>query len=175
MVRKLQELGVRLELADVARLAPHGSVGRPHMAQALVRAGACRTMNEAFDRFLKRGRLAYVARRPLPPEEAVTAIHAAGGLCILAHPRLLRDDSRVRRLLDLGLDGLEAYHTDHSPAATERYRRLAEERGLLVTGGSDSHGPTASKPVEIGSVAVPDAAWLALQARFACRASGNVV
>ena len=173
MVEKLQALGVNLQLHDVLALVAEGSVGRPHVAQALVRAGVCASMSEAFARFLKRGRAAYVPRYKLTPEEAVDLIRAAGGLCVLAHPGLIYDNGTVHELLELPLDGIEAYHAEHSAAMAKRYVRLARERGLLVTGGSDSHGPDATRPVEIGSVPVPDSVWPELQAAAEARAASG--
>jgi predicted metal-dependent phosphoesterase TrpH len=181
MVARLRRLGVQLELADVLQIAAEGSIGRPQVARALVRLGTCRSMEEAFARFLKRGRPAYVPQERLRAEEAVDLVRDAGGISILAHPGLLSHGIAVGEVLRLGFDGLEAYHTAHSAAATERYLDLARRRGLLVTGGSDSHGPEATKPVAIGSVAVPDAVWAELKERAAashrvpCRGSADVV
>ncbi len=165
MVQRLGALGVPLELEAVLGLAPQGSVGRPHVAQALVAAGACRTLAEAFTRYLKRGRPAYVPRYKLSPAEAIAAIRESGGLAALAHPGLIHDDRVVKSIIALGVSGLEIYHCDHTPAMVERYRRLAARVGLAMTGGSDSHGPGAVRPVAIGAVPVPDEFLERLRAR----------
>lgn len=160
MVRKLQNMGVRITLDDVAAGAPDGhkpdSIGRPHIAAALVAMGACRSAQEAFSMYLKRDRPAYVPRYKMAVLEAIETIRAAGGIPVLGHPGLMGNEGVVRHIIGLGVEGLEAYHIDHSGADTRRFVALAEATGLLITGGSDSHGPGGPKPVVIGQVDVPD-------------------
>jgi predicted metal-dependent phosphoesterase TrpH len=160
-VTRLNELGVGLELADVEAAAGaepgHDiALGRPHVASALVKRGLVATPNEAFERYLRRGRPAYMERYRLKPERAVQLIREAGGLPVLAHPGLVRNDSLIPQLVLQGLGGLEAYHTAHTAADTQRYLKMAERLGLYVTGGTDSHGPSGSYPVDIGDLDVPD-------------------
>jgi predicted metal-dependent phosphoesterase TrpH len=103
-----------------------------------------------------------VPRATLTPEDAITLIHRAGGIAALAHPGKLGDPIRIlRRLQGAGLDALEAYHSDHTPAVTERLLRWANQFNLAVTGGTDSHGPHGPRRVEIGSIPVPD--WVGEQ------------
>jgi len=153
MLEKLRQVGVNLDMADVARRAS-GVVGRPHMAQAMVAAGVVRTFEEAFTRFLGRGGLAYVPKEKLTPREAIAAVHADGGLAVLAHPYLLSQQPRqiealLTELAGLGLDGVEVFYTEHSEAYTALVGRLADGLGLLKSGGSDFHG--AVKPgVKLG-------------------------
>lgn len=158
MVEKLVELGVSLRYEQVAELAggDEASVGRPHVAAALVRVGAVSSAQEAFQRYLRRGRPAYVSRPRPGATEAIALIHAAGGMAVLAHPGLISAQGTVGAALGLALDGLEAYHVDHTPTQTSRLLRLAREHHLCATGGSDSHGPQGPTPVEIGQVLVPD-------------------
>lgn len=156
MVRRLRELGLEISFDDVLAESGDGSVGRPHVARALERLGYVRDLQEAFDRYLGRGRPACVPRYKLLPEEAVGLIAAAGGMPVFAHPGLSRRDDMVDVLIPAGLLGLEAYHTDHSEKQTRKYINMARRRGLYITGGSDSHGPEGPVPVEIGSVFVPD-------------------
>ncbi len=144
MLEKLRSVGVRLDPEDVRRRAG-GVVGRPHMAQAMLDAGVVRSFEEAFTRFLGAGGLAYVPKAKLTPVEAIRSIHADHGLAVLAHPYLLsRQPERIRAILEdltgLGLDGVEAYYTEHSEQYTELIADLAAELGLLVSGGSDFHG-----------------------------------
>ena len=148
MLEKLRAVGVNLRREDVERHAS-GIVGRPHMAQAMLEAGVVRSFEEAFNRFLGAGGLAYVPKAKLTPVEAIRAIHADGGLAVLAHPYLLSQQPRqigamLAELAALGLDGVEVYYTEHSDKYTELVARLAEENGLLASGGSDFHG--AVKP-----------------------------
>lgn len=148
MLEKLRSVGVRLDLADVARHAS-GVLGRPHMAQAMLEAGVVKTFEEAFTRFLGRGGLAYVPKEKLSPPEAIAAVHADGGLAVLAHPYLLSQQpaqigAMLEELAGLGLDGVEVFYTEHSEAYTALLTRLAARLGLLMSGGSDFHG--AVKP-----------------------------
>jgi predicted metal-dependent phosphoesterase TrpH len=164
-VARLQELAVRITFDDIVaaceNVAPEhcedeAALGRPHVAAALVRNGAVRTPAEAFDRYLRRGRPAYVDRYRAEPEQAIGLIREAGGIAVLAHPGLMHRDAIIPTLVEQGLGGLEAYHVAHSPSLTKRYLEMAHSLGLLVTGGTDSHGPKGTTPVEIGAVAVPD-------------------
>ncbi len=148
MLEKLKTVGVHLRREDVERHAT-GVVGRPHMAQAMLEAGVVKSFEEAFARFLGAGGLAYVPKVKLTPREAIGAIHADGGLAVLAHPYLLSQQRRqiepiLRELTALGLDGVEVYYTEHSDKYTDLVAELAQNLGLLMSGGSDFHG--AVKP-----------------------------
>jgi hypothetical protein len=156
IVGKLRQNGVEITLEDVVEQSDGVSLGRPHVAQALIQKGYVSEMQEAFDRFLGRDKPAFVPRYKLSPYEAVEAIQTAGGCPVLAHPGLGVSDYVIDGLIEAGVEGLEAYHNHHSRSNTRRALRIAEENGLLVTGGTDSHGPEGSYPVEIGEVNVPD-------------------
>ncbi len=156
IVRRLQELGAGIDMARVQEIAGGGSVGRPHIAAALVEAGRVKSVKEAFQRYLGRGKAAYVPRERLSPEKACEMIRAAGGLPVLAHPAKLPHNGALEALLAFDIAGLEAYHCDHSARDSAELVALARERGLLVTGGSDSHGPRSDRPIPIGGVHVPD-------------------
>ncbi|MFO7273273.1 MAG: PHP domain-containing protein [Bacillota bacterium] len=153
-VAKLHRLGY----TDVSleRILARGgeSVGRPHIAAELVELGVVRTIAEAFDRFLAQGRPAYVPRPKLDPAEAIAVVKAAGGVPVLAHPGLIGDDRLVRAAIAAGVMGIEAYHTDHSELQQEFYARWGRDAGLVVTGGTDSHGPGGTRTVVPGSVSV---------------------
>lgn len=170
MLARLLIQGHTVERERVLAIAGHGSVGRPHLARAMVEAGIVPTVNAAFDKFLSIRGSAYVPRTPYPPEEAIALIRRAGGLAGLAHPGKLGDALRIiRRLLPAGLEALEVYHSDHPPTAVARIARYAAQYGLLPTGGTDSHGPHGPRPVPIGSVPVPDEVGERLLARLAER------
>lgn len=161
---KLRALGMEITLGDIAAESDGESLGRPHAAAALVRKGYVSSVQEAFERYLRRGRPAYVPRYKLTPFAAAEAIRNAGGCSVLAHPGLGVGTRLIRDLIADGLQGLEAYHSQHTPSHTRRALGLAAEYGLLVTGGSDSHGPGGSHPVEIGEVEVPDECFEKLRA-----------
>jgi hypothetical protein len=156
IVGHLQRNGIALELAAVEAHAGGGAIGRPHVARALVDLGAVRDVDEAFTRWLRRGRPAFEPNAELSAREAIEMVHAAGGVAVLAHPPLSGGIDApgglvafVERLVPLGLDGLEIWHPSHKPTVARRLRRIAAAHGLLETGGSDFHG--ADRPeVEIG-------------------------
>jgi predicted metal-dependent phosphoesterase TrpH len=154
MASRLQAIGVPLEADAVFKLANCRAPGRPHVARALVQAGLCANLDEAFERFLKKHRPAWVPKLKMSALEGIALIHLAGGIAVLAHPGLNRTDEVIPILVAAGLDGIECYHTKHPPAATAHYLQLAERHRLLVTGGSDCHGMSKGKPL-IGSVLLP--------------------
>ncbi len=154
MVARLNRLQIALEADTVFALANCRSPGRPHVGRALVQAGVCASVDEAFERFLKKHRPAWVPKYKLSTGKAIELIHQAGGVAVLAHPGLNRHDEVIPDLVAEGLDGLECYHSKHTPAASERYVQLARAHGLLVTGGSDCHGLNKGLPL-IGTVKLP--------------------
>lgn len=156
IAQKLNDLGLAVTYEQIAAEAGEGSIGRPHVAATLVKAGHVQTSQEAFARYLVPGRPAYVPRYRLKPSTAIQEVIRAGGLAVLAHPGIDNAHRWLGELIGYGLGGLEAYHTNHGLADTRQFLQLAEQLGLLVTGGTDSHGPEGPVPVEIGSVEVPD-------------------
>lgn len=154
MVARLNELNVPLRAEDVFALANCRSPGRPHVARALVKAGLCGSLDEAFERFLKKHRPAWVPKAKISALVAIELIHQAGGVAVMAHPGLNRSDEVIPDLVDAGLDGIECFHTKHSTATAEHYLEIADKYNLLVTGGSDCHGTSKGKPL-IGTVKLP--------------------
>jgi predicted metal-dependent phosphoesterase TrpH len=140
MVSRLRALGITVEAEEVIARAKDGNVGRPHLARALVEKGVATSTDEAFERLLGAGKPAYVPRPDVTVQDAIRAIHGAGGVASLAHPGLYGRDDAIPALVSAGLDALEVYHVNHPPGLTAHYRRLAERHTLLVTGGSDFHG-----------------------------------
>ncbi len=163
IVQRLNDLGVDVSLEEVNQTAGCAMIGRPHIAAVLEDKGYVGSIREAFEKYIGHGAPAYVRKDNLPTDRAIAAIHAAGGLAVLAHPIQLRcdDDDElehiIARLTAEGLDGLEVLHSDHTPTLAEQYRLLAERHGLLSTGGSDFHGDR--KPIALGSQHVPGR-WL---------------
>lgn len=154
MVARLNHLQIPLRAEAVFALANCQSPGRPHLARALVQAGFCTSLEEAFERFLKKHRPAWVPKLKLSAPDAIQLIHAAGGLAVLAHPGISRSDRLIAPLTEAGLDGLECFHTKHSAAASEHYVNLARHHRLLITGGSDCHGLNKGRPL-IGTMRLP--------------------
>ena len=133
-------------------------------------AGVGADAAEAFERFLGRDKPAWAPKYRLPVEEAIDLIHRAGGLAVLAHPGLSGVDRAIPRLIRQGIDGIECFHSKHSPAQAERYAAAAREAGLLITGGSDCHGGAMGKPT-MGQVRLPFEHFEALRRRLAERAA----
>jgi predicted metal-dependent phosphoesterase TrpH len=154
MVARLNALNVPLEVESVFALANCKSPGRPHVARALVKAGLSKSLDEAFERFLKKNRPAWVPKARMSALEGVELIHRAGGLAVMAHPGLNRTDDVIPVLVDAGLDGIECFHTKHSTTMSAHYLEIADHFHLLVTGGSDCHGFSKGKPL-IGTVKLP--------------------
>jgi len=154
MVAALNRLGIPLQAEAVFALANCKSPGRPHVARALVKEKLIASLDEAFERYLKKGRPAWVPKTKMSALESVELIHQSGGLAVVAHPGLNRTDEIIPALVDAGLDGIECFHTKHSTVMTERYLELAEKHKLLVTGGSDCHGFSKNKPL-IGTIKLP--------------------
>ncbi len=158
MIAKLATLGYPVGYDRVLAIAGDASsVGRPHVAAALVEAGYFPDVAAAFDAVLNRDRPGYVPHYKLTPAATVALIKDAGGLAVLAHPGLVGDDAVVRAMLDLGMDGVEVYHPSHDEEATARYLAMATARGLIVTGGSDYHGIPGRFPEKLGEFVVPAA------------------
>ena len=142
------------------------SIGRPHVADALVAAGHARDRNDAFDRLLGARGCAFVPRRGARAAEIVRVIRAAGGVASLAHPGLTRRDDLIPELARAGLSALEARHADHDAATEARYRALAADHDLVVTGGSDFHSDGDHHAGTLGTVALPPEDFAALQDRL---------
>ena len=154
MVARLNRLNVPLRAEAVFTLANCRSPGRPHVGRALVMGGFCATLDEAFERFLKKNRPAWVPKFKISALDAIALIHQAGGLAVMAHPGLNHTDGIIPNLVSAGLDGLECFHTKHSAATSSHYLRVAQEYHLAITGGSDCHGLSKGKPL-IGTVRIP--------------------
>lgn len=170
MILRLAMSGVELDADAVLKPGiddPATSAGRPWIARALVKGGYCATTGEAFERWLSRGRPAFVPRLAPPPEDVFARIHAAGGVASIAHPGLVGRDEWIPEFAEAGLDALEAYHTKQDGEQTGRYIALADRLGLAVSGGSDYHGDESHGAVSPGSVSLPRAAYDALLRRKA--------
>jgi predicted metal-dependent phosphoesterase TrpH len=154
MVARLNRMNIPLQAEEVFALANCRAPGRPHVARALVKAGLVSDLDEAFERFLKRNRPAWVPKFKMTATDAIELIHQAGGAAVMAHPGLNRSDEVIPTMAEAGLDGLECFHTKHSTLTAEHYLELADRFHLLVTGGSDCHGLSKGKPL-IGTVKLP--------------------
>lgn len=170
IVRRLNDIGVRITLESVMEQADGGAVGRPHVARAMVGQGWAVDHRDAFDRYLGTGRPGYVPKGSLPLAEAIGIIHAAGGLAVLAHPSGTGTRDRIEPMVALGLDGVEVRHPSHGGEDMARLGALVDFFGLVPSGGSDWHG-AAEGVRTLGVMRVP-AQWVELQdARVQMRSS----
>jgi predicted metal-dependent phosphoesterase TrpH len=146
IAHRLNSMGFDVSYEEVAELAGNNVVGRPHFARVMIDKGYVSSVQEAFDRYLKKGAPAYVEKARLSPADSISLIQAAGGVAVLAHPYQLKlesyedVDKLVGELADLGLDGIEAVYSRHSEDQRARYSEIAKRHHLLITGGSDYHG-----------------------------------
>ncbi len=155
LIRQLNSIGVPLSAEQVFALAKCKAPGRPHVAQALVKHGFCSTMDEAFARYLRKSAPGWVPKVNASFEEGIRLIHQAGGLAVMAHPGLNKIDHLIPDMVRAGLDGIECWHSRHPRSTAKRYREMAARLGLLISGGSDCHGPSRGRHPLIGTVRVP--------------------
>ena len=156
MVEKLRGLGKKIEWARVQELATGSTIGRPHIAQALLEKGYISNFREAFERYIGRDGPAYVEREKMTPAEAVKLINETGGLPVFAHPLTFTDFEKMTgELYEAGLTGIEVYYKYSTPGDISRVLALARKYQLIPTGGSDFHGIEPNE-VQIGGVDVPE-------------------
>lgn len=135
--------GIKIKFEDIVKqVAEGGSIGRPHIAKAITNAGGTSNVMEAYAKYIHDNSPVYVPRKTVTPQDAVEIIYDAGGIPVIAHPHDLDiAEDLIKELMQYGLRGIEAYHRKHSPACVEYFSSMAEELGLIVTGGSDFHAP----------------------------------
>ncbi|MEA3414729.1 MAG: PHP domain-containing protein [Thermodesulfobacteriota bacterium] len=156
IVKRLNNLGIDISLGEIADEFGEGQLGRPHIAQIMVKKGFVKSINEAFDKYLGTGKPAYIDKYRFGCKRAIEVILGAGGIPVLAHPVLLhiKDKNRFEHLIanlkEIGLGGIEIYHSEQTPALTAYYAEVASRYGLLMTGGSDFHG-SVKPDIKMGS------------------------
>lgn len=150
IVEKLNQLGKAITYEEVCANCKGDSLGRPHIAFTMMKKGWVSTVVEAFQKYIAYGKPAYVPREGIDPAEAIKAIKNAGGLAVLAHPGLLQKENIIQEMIALGIDGLEAFYPEHSHSQERRFKQLAKENNLIVTGGSDFHGWKSHKSRQLG-------------------------
>ncbi len=151
MVVKLQNLGFNISFEEVINETGSGAVGRPHIARLMLKKRYIKDYQEAFDKYLKFGMPAYVGKYEMHPKDAIAQITKLKGIPVVAHMKYSEmSQAEFEELLNAGLKGIEVYHTMHGPEENKKYMDVANKYGLIVTGGSDSHGPDE----QVGSVKV---------------------
>jgi len=156
IIERLNTLGIDVSLEEVRQFAGDGLLGRPHIARVMVDKGFAQSINDAFDKYLGKGKPAYVDKFRVDTRQAITLIRGAGGIPVLAHPYLLEAENEkvledlVVTMKNMGLMGLEVHYPDHPPAHTAQYIELAKRRHLLMSGGTDFHG-TLKPQIQMGT------------------------
>lgn len=152
IIERLNGLGLNLTLDDVTMIAGDAQIGRPHIAKALIKKGYVKDFDDAFDRFLGKGRPAYVEKEKLTWQESIDLIRRHNGISVLAHPFTLElKDAMLKKLVfsmkAAGLGGIEVHYPEHTREQTKLYKAIAQEAGLVVTGGTDFHTPDRGAPL----------------------------
>jgi len=156
IINRLNELGISISLDEVREEAGDVQLGRPHIAQMMIRKGVVSSINEAFDQFLGTDKPAYVDKYRVKCSKAISAILGAGGIPVLAHPSLLEYESEnqlddlIGQLKQMGIQGVEVYYPQHTADQTRLFAELAQRHDLLMTGGTDFHG-SIHPDIEMGS------------------------
>ena len=151
--------GIKIKFEDITKqVAEGGSIGRPHIAKAITNAGGTNSVIDAYAKYIHDDSPVYVQRKTISPHDAVEIIYDAGGIPVIAHPHDLDiAEKLIKELMQYGLRGIEAYHRKHSPACVEYFSSMAEELGLIVTGGSDFHCPNIMNgQIVLGKNFVPE-------------------
>ncbi len=154
MIEKLRGLNIDISLDQVMARAGKASLGRPHVALALVESGVVQTVDRAFAEYLVRGAPGFVDKPRLGVKEAIRLIREAGGIAVLAHPGIAHTDGAIPELVRAGLQGLEVWHSKHDESTVRKYLQMTERYKLLATGGSDCHGMTKQKQL-LGLIKLP--------------------
>jgi 3',5'-nucleoside bisphosphate phosphatase len=155
MIAKLNKLDVPVDYEALKERIGDGVIGRMHIAQEVYALGFVPSLQGAFDKYIKEGRPAYVDKKAMTCEKAIECIHAAGGLAFVAHPGLGKVRKALMKILHIPFDGIEVYHSRHTPGHVAELQSVAREKGLLITGGSDCHGSIKGDEPLMGRVRLP--------------------
>lgn len=155
IILKLQQAGFNISVEAIKKEFPQSTLGRPHIASYLVKTGSCKTIQEAFDKYLGKGRPYYIHRAGADLQQAITAIKASGGVSVLAHPLSLyvswgKIESVLGGLRESGVEGIEAYHPGARRPEGIRLEEMGRKLGFFITGGSDFHGEGVRKDRKLG-------------------------
>ena len=151
IIKKLNNIGVNIKVEDVLNESKGKSIGRPHIARVLINKNYVNSINEAFEKYLAKGRPAYVKRYKLSLQEGIDLIHNANGIAVIAHPGLLDNSINLKTLIhSYNIDGIEVYHSKHSENQEKQFYKIAINDNLIITGGSDYHGDRKEIAFDLG-------------------------
>mgnify|MGYP001050179134 CR=1 FL=1 len=168
IIARLNELGIEVGLIDIQAKSDNSQIGRPHIAQWLIENDHAASMDDAFNRYLGKGRPAYIEKARIPMADAIQLIRTAGGLAVLAHPGLIDVqetnlyEQLLVELMSMGLQGIEVFYPEHSPQQETFFKQLAAKLGLIISGGTDFHGdinPDIQLGIGKGDLHIPYAVY----------------
>lgn len=154
MIDKLNKLGIKIDLRQVEEISKGNSIGRPHIARAMMEKGYVESIMSAFDKYIGAGCPAYVERFKLTTEEAIDIIEKVGGISVLAHPGLIGDKKSISDILNLGVKGIEVLHPKHDQDMVKYLLAIAKERKIFITGGTDCHGILQNGEPIMGNISI---------------------
>ncbi|MCK4906302.1 MAG: PHP domain-containing protein [Spirochaetes bacterium] len=154
MIELLKSENINVSMRDVLTVSDGGVMGRLHLAKTLIRHGYIDNIAQAFQQYIGAGCSAYVPKLIVSPQDLIKRIHSWNAVAVLAHPKQCRDLEEIERFVGFGIDGFEAYHPNVDKPLRKQLKKLARQRGLLITGGSDTHGAGLVRP-DVGGVTVP--------------------
>jgi predicted metal-dependent phosphoesterase TrpH len=175
ILKRLENLGIHISIDEIRQKVGTGQIGRPHIARSMMEKGVVKTMHEAFDKYLGKGRPAYIDKYRIECEKAIELIWNAGGIPVLAHPGLIKTENPeklkhlVTVLKEMGLMGIEVFYSDHTPKQSAEIQKIALYHNLIVTGGTDFHGemsPDIQMGIGRGNMFIPYAIYENLMARI---------
>lgn len=153
MIDLLKELyNFNITLDEIKEISADNILGRGHIARLLTKKDHVENWEEVFDKYIGKGQPAYVKRKKITPFKAIDIIKKANGIPVIAHPGLINDDNIVQQIINYGIAGLEVYYLEHTEKQIEYYHKLAKENSLLITGGSDCHGPKNKDGLRLGKI-----------------------
>ncbi|MCM8794845.1 MAG: PHP domain-containing protein [Candidatus Omnitrophica bacterium] len=167
MIEKLKAKGIQISFEEVKAAAGNGAIGRPHLAEILLKKRYVPSFQEAFQQYIGDRAPCFVKEATLTVPEAVELVRSAGGVTSLAHPYRIVEDAWLPELIAAGIQGIEVYHSEHPETVSAIYRKFAEDNGLLITGGSDCHGFRKEPGPLIGTVFLPEEDFFRLREAIA--------
>lgn len=152
IVKKLNQLGIKLKFKDVLKIAKSDVISRTHIATLLIKKDYVDSWEEAFDEYIGINSPAYVTRKKMTSVQAIKLIKKIGGKSVLAHPGLINKMDVIKEIIDMGIDGLEVFYYEHDPDQINKFKKISKKNNLIMTGGSDDHGPEKKDGMRLGKI-----------------------
>lgn len=150
LLKDIYDLNITLD--EIKEISANNILGRGHIARLLTKKGYVKNWEKVFDKYIGKGQPAYVKRTKITPFKAIDIIKKSNGIPVIAHPGLINDNNTVQQIINYGIEGIEVYYLEHTEEEIKYYRELAKENSLLITGGSDCHGPKNKDGLRLGKI-----------------------